>query len=455
MLRALWFFLQLAVVVCAAIWISTQKGAVDIEWNDYSISLHLGLFLLALTLFTIIAVAFFRIVGAVVNMPSGMSRRRRERNRKKGFQALTRGFVAIAAGDTKKASALAREVRTLMPDETGLPLLLEAQAARMRGEEGAARQSFEKLLSDKDAGFLGVKGLLKSSLDQGDSRKALEYARTALHQNPKQPWILKSVYDLELQNHLWQDAHRTLDQLKRYKAIDPQQATGDEIAFLMIEAEREHLLRNQSAWLRLVERAVKLNPAFTPTVVKLGEHYLVAGKHGKAASIVEKAWKSNPHPDLAVLWDRLAPEAKASDPLRRLRWFEKLVSFRPDSAEGQLAAAKVAMESGLNGEARTYLQAAEAKGMTSRTYRLRADLEEVTTRSPALVREWLDKASQAEPDPVWYCSLTGTIYSRWAPVAEPHGSFNTIRWGNPLTAAYAPGTQPLKDWKDPLLIENV
>ena len=140
MLRALWFFFQLAIVVAAAIWISTQKGAVDIAWKDYAVSLHLGIFLLFLTLFTLVAVAFFRIVGTVLSMPASMSRRRRERNRQKGFQALTRGFVAIAAGDAKKATGFAKDVRHLMPDETGLPLLLEAQAARLRGEEsGRAR----------------------------------------------------------------------------------------------------------------------------------------------------------------------------------------------------------------------------------------------------------------------------------------------------------------------------
>ena len=76
MFRALWFFFQLAIVVCAAIWISAQQGTVDVVWNDYTISLHLGLFLLFLTLFTLVAIAFFRILGAIVGAPASMSRRR-------------------------------------------------------------------------------------------------------------------------------------------------------------------------------------------------------------------------------------------------------------------------------------------------------------------------------------------------------------------------------------------
>ncbi len=454
MLRALWFFAQLAVVVCAAIWISMQKGVVDIQWNDYAISLHLGIFLLFLTIFTIVALVFFKIFGVIAGMPSGMSRRRRERNRRKGFQALTRGFAAIAAGDAKKATTLAKDVRHLLPDETGLPILLEAQAARLRGEEGEARKSFEKLLGDKDAAFFGVRGLLKSSLDEGDTLKALAYAKSALEQNPKQSWILKSVYDLEIQNHQWVDASKTLERAKKYKAIDEAQAKSDEIALLMILSEDDLIAKNDSGWFKKIDRILKLDPSFVPAAVKLADYYLANNKIGKATSLIEKTWKVNPHPELIVFWDRLSPAAKGSDPLRRLRWFEKLVAMRPDHADGQLAAAKVAMESGLNGEARVYMTTAESLRPSARLYFLRADLEEATTHNPSSVRTWMDKAAHAQPDDVWYCALTGVIYEHWSPIAQPHGSFNTIRWGNPMADRFMVQKGLLQEWKDPLLTEN-
>jgi len=451
-LRALWFFLQIAIVVAVALWLIAQKGAVDIVWNEYSISLNLGIFLLALTVFMLVSVAFFRVIGAIVGAPGSWSRRRKEKNRQKGFQALTRGFVAIAAGDAKKATGYARDVRKLLPDETGLPLLLEAQSARLRGEEEAARGAFEKLLGDKDAAFFGIRGLLKSSLEAGDAQKALGYAKAALEKNPKQPWIIKSVYDLELQNRYWHAANQTLDRARKYKAIDDAQAVRDEIALLMILADEDRIAGNESAWLKKIERALKLDPGFTPAAVALGEHYLTKNKNGKVSAIVERAWKTNPHPDLAVLWGRIAPDNTASDPLKKLRWFEKLVAIKPEAAEGQFAAAKAAMDAGLAGEARGYLMTAETLRPTAQVYRLRADLEEMTTRNASLIREWMDQAANAAPDAVWHCTLTGNIYEKWAPVAEPHGSFNTIIWGTSKIRAVR--TQNLAEWKDPLMIEQ-
>lgn len=454
MLRALWFFAQLAVVVCAGVWIAMQKGSVDLVWNNYSFSLNLGLFLLFLTVFTLAVVLFFRLIGMVLNVPASMTRRRKERNRQKGFSALTRGFVAIAAGDSKKATALARDVRYLLPHETGLPLLLEAQAARLRGDERAAQASFEQLLGDKDAAFFGIRGLVKSSLDVGDTQKALSYARTALEQNPKQPWILKSVYDLEIQSHQWEDAYRTLQKLSKHKVVDTNKIISDEIALLMILAQNDMASGNESGWKNKVERAHKLDATFVPAITALGHYWIERGKAGKVSSMVEKAWRITPHPDLALLWDKVSPMPKASDPLRRLRWFEKLMAINPDSADGKLAAAKVAMECGLNGQAREYLESALEIRPTVQAYRLFADLEEQTTHNALKVREWLEKAAQAAPDAVWYCSQTGVMYDHWAGVALPHGAFNSIVWGHPLNHNFYHQETLMKDWQDPLLIEN-
>lgn len=453
MLRALWFFCQLAIVVCAVLWLIAQRGVVDLSWNGYTINMQLGLFLLGFFLLVLLLVALFNVFSIIVDAPGNWSRRRADKNRQKGFQALTRGFVAIAAGDAKKATGYAKDVHRYLPNETGLPLLLEAQAARLRGDESSARVSFEKLLSDKDAAFFGIRGLLKSSLDSGDAQTALGYAKAALDKNPKQPWILKSVYDLELRNHHWSAASAILDRVKKYKAIDDAQARSDEIALLVLLSEDDSVAGLESAYIKKIERAVKLDPGFTPTVIRLCEYYLSKGKQGKVASLVEKAWKQNPHPDLAVLWGKVAPENKASDPLRRLRWFEKLVAFKPDSADGHIAAAKAAMEAGLAGEVRAHLSTAESIRPTSMVYRLWADLEETTTRNAHAIREWMDKAASAPADALWYCNQTGTIYDQWAPVAAPHGSFNTIVWGNPA-ARFGTAPDALYGWDDPMMIEK-
>ncbi len=453
MIRALWFFVQLSVVAAAAIWISTQQGAVDIAWRDYTLSVQLGVFLLAFVFLVIFLMAVFSLVGFFVDLPNRYKRFRGTKARERGYQSLTRGFVAIAAGDAKKATQYAKEVRYLIPHETGLPLLLEAQAARLRGEDEVARHSFEELLKDKDAAFFGIRGLLKSSLDAGDTIAALEYARTAQAQNPKQPWIVKSVYDLEIKNHQWRPAHETLNKIRKFKAMEAPQIVSDEIALLLLLADEDAAEGRDVEALKHAEQAVKLNPGFVPAVTHLADLYWTKDKKGKIAGIVERAWKINPHPDLAVWWDKVAPANKSDDTLRRLRWHERLVALQPTSTDGQIAAAMVAMEDGLWGEARAHLDAAQAIRSSAQIYRLRAKLEENSTHDQRRAKELLEMAGDAAPDPVWYCTQTGIVYSEWSPIALPHGSFNTIVWGHPVVSANQ--NQIGRDWKDPLMIEAI
>lgn len=448
MFRAIWFLIQVGLVIAAAVWISQRPGFVVVEWMNYRLSAQIGIFLLMIAVVVIAALVISKIVNGIASIPRHLVERHEENARRRGYRAMTRGFVAVAAGDAKHATKYARQTRGLLPDDQGLPILLEAQAARLRGEEGAARRSFEELLKDKDASFFGLRGLLTSSLDAGDYAQALDYALKALDTHPKQGWILKTVYDLQLKNRFWDDAFKTLMKIEKHHAMPIEQVRKDEIALLILQAQKAESAGENSNMMRKLERAHRIDTTFVPSTVYLAGRYIAKGKNRKAATIIEKAWKHNPHPDLLTLWDRLAPANKPSDTMRRLRWYEKLVSIKPDSAEGQMAAARAAMEDGLWGEAKAYLTIAEQIEPSAKLYKLRAQVEEQTSHDPKKIQEWLEKAADAPASKVWTCRDTGAVYEQWSPVAEPQGSFNTIVWGYPLPARRMPGLAI-----DPMMIE--
>lgn len=449
MFRALWFLIQLCVIAGAAIWVAQRPGFVSIEMMDYRLSTQAGIFLLLIAVLVFVSMMAAKIIGGIFSIPGRLIDMRVKGARRRGYRALTRGFVAVAAGDAKNATRMARQTRALLKDDTGLPILLEAQAARLRGEEGAARRSFEELLKDKDASFFGLRGLLKSALDAGDYTHALDYARRALTAHPKQGWILKTVYALELKTGRYEDALKTLGKLQKYKALEADEARHDEITLLLILSERAGDAGMRLEMVRKLERAYRLDPAFVPAAQRLGAHYIAKGKKHKAEKLIEKSWKENPHPDLLALWDQLAPDNKPSDMMRRLRWYEKLVAIRPESAEGQMAAARAAMKDGLWGEAKAYLVIAEQIKPSAKLYKLRAQVEQETSHDAKAVQEWLEKAADSPPAKVWTCRETGMVYDHWAPIAQPHGAFNSIVWGYPS----AHGRRDILSSINPMMIE--
>ncbi|HRQ62091.1 MAG TPA: heme biosynthesis HemY N-terminal domain-containing protein, partial [Alphaproteobacteria bacterium] len=200
MIRALWFMLKLAVLIAAAVFLASQPGEMSLHWGAYKIQLALGLFLAGLFVLILIALSVYRLLRAIADIPGFFARRAQITRRDKAYQSLAQGLSAVAAGDARMAVKMSRRVQGLLEDHGGLPLLLEAQAARLEGREDEALNLFLQLADSKEAGFLGIRGLLAAALERGDSVRALGFARRGLEMHPRQPWLLQMTLDLEIQS---------------------------------------------------------------------------------------------------------------------------------------------------------------------------------------------------------------------------------------------------------------
>ena len=432
MIRTILFLVKAALVIGALIWLSEQEGNVQIDWMEYTINAHVGLFLASLLVLILVSIFIYRLMRTIVDFPASYRYYSQNRAREKGYKALTLGLTAVAAGDTKAAVRQAEKARSLMPEDKGLPLLLEAQAARLDGREGDAQENFAKLVENKDTSFLGVRGLLQASLDVGDEKGALELARQALKIHPKQPWILRTVYDLEIATRQWSAADDTLKRAVKAGAITKERALSDRIAMALaiaLAAEDEGLHDVASSQYR---EAMKLgNDVNVPAIVLAAEYYIRRNQNKKARVLVEKAWKKSPHAAMVDVWDQLMPDRDSSDALTRLKWFEKLVNINPSIARAQVAAGIAASDAALWGEARKFFKAAEEIRPSKELYKALAVLEDRASGNEEAARAWLEKAADVARERVWICRATGRIYPRWLPIAPPHGGFNTIEWDYP------------------------
>ncbi len=431
MIRAIWVLAKIGIVVALVVWIAERPGTITIDWMQYKATFHVGFFLLVLLLIIIIGVIIFSAIKAVLDLPKRLARYRDMKDKDKGIKALTLGLTAVAAGDGK--SALYQSYRAkhfLKNDNSALPKLLEAQAARLNGHEMEAARIFIELMEHKDAEFLGVRGLLNGALESGDYGGALELAKRALKLYPKQDWILQLAYDLEIKALNWNEARKILCRLEKAGAITADKAKGDRVAMLLAEADQAKKNGDEKLLYRSLNKAYKLDNYFIPTVLRLGQMYLLRGKRKACVSMIEGAWKIRPHPALVRLWGEASPPVKDNDKMAYIRWFERLLSLKPDSVEGLQALANVLIAEGLWGEARKRLEQAQEIRPNVNLYRIWARLEERATHDDLLVRKWLEKAADAPQERVWICSKTGRIYDEWVPVSD-QGLFNTIIWDFP------------------------
>src|SRR4051812_34377382 len=103
MLRVLWFFLKLGLLVAAAVWLANRPGAVTFQWLGYRVETTVGIALLGVLLLAGLAAVLYRLWGWLRGTPRRVARSRAESRRTRGYRALTQGMVAIAAGDPDHA----------------------------------------------------------------------------------------------------------------------------------------------------------------------------------------------------------------------------------------------------------------------------------------------------------------------------------------------------------------
>jgi HemY protein len=165
----------------------------------------------------------------------------------------------------------------------------------------------------------------------------------------------------------------------------------------------------------------------------------------KASKLLEAAWKSGPHPDLARVYLDLRPGDSTSDRLQRAR---ALARFSPDDPEAILTVARAAIDATDYALARRVLDPlvgpTAAQRPSVRTCLLMADLEEAESGNAGLVREWLSRASRAPRDKAWVAD--GVVSDVWAPVSPVTGKLDAYRWQVPperlSPAPYEPLPEP-------------
>ena len=131
LIRIIWFFIKMALLIGAGVWLATREGVVVMDVMGYQVAVQAGIFFFSLLVLLVALLFLFRLARAIVSVPDTLAKHQEKDKSKKGYRALTRGLVAVAAGDAKKATQFSKQTKSLLPEENGLPVLLEAQAARL------------------------------------------------------------------------------------------------------------------------------------------------------------------------------------------------------------------------------------------------------------------------------------------------------------------------------------
>jgi HemY protein len=422
MTRIIFLFLALFVLAAGAAWFADYPGRVVMEWRGWRVETSAAALATAVGILMILAAALARFWRWLRAGPGVLGGARAEARRRRGYQALGEGLVAVAAGDAGQAGRLAKRATALL-DEPPLTLLLGAQAAQLGGDEGAAKRSFEAMLARPETEFLGLRGLLAQARREGDDAAALELARRARELRPDAPWVLETLFDLESAAGNWGAAEATLGRAAKLKLVEPEAARRRRALVLLGRVRAEAADGNPALALEAALGAHKAAPELSPATVLAVDLLTESGKGKRAEKLLQEGWRAAPHPDLVAAFERLHQGATAA---ARLDAFRKIAATRPEDPESRLALAGLALAAEQTDEARREL-AALGEAADARAHRLAATLEQ-RAGNPDAAMAALSRAAAAPPGPAWRCGHCGQTSADWGPRCPACGAFDGLAW---------------------------
>ena len=422
MIRLLLFFVLLALVAWGGVYLVEHPGHISMDWFGYQIETSAALLVIAIAVVAVVAWIVFRVV---VGLPSFIAYSARRRRREKGYDALSRGLVAVHAGDARTAGrASAQASRQLRNDP--LALMLRAQSAQLGGDAHGAIQAYQELAQRDDTRVLGLRGLHAEANRRGDDEAANHFA-SAAHKAQPLPWTAQAQLGHHATTGDWEQALRTVEAAVAARQIDGADADRQR-AVLETAIAYDKEMGEPEAALALARAAMKRAPDLAPPVVLATRLLSRRGDIKKAARTVEKAWPRCPHPDLAEAYMDVRPGDSTTDRLSRARTLMGLAAYDP---VGRLTVARAALANTDYAAARAAMEplVGEGKRPTVKMCLLMAELEEAEHGDHGLWREWLARASRAALDPAWMAD--GVVYDEWAPASPSTGQLDAFRWQVP------------------------
>ncbi|MEA2979107.1 MAG: HemY protein, partial [Alphaproteobacteria bacterium] len=339
MIRVLLFLALVAAIAFGVVWMADRPGDVAIVWQGYRIETSVMVAVVAVAIVALLAIMVWSIWRTILRSPDLIAMFLSHRRGVRGYLAISRGLVAVGAGDAPAAKRAANEAGRIAPGEP-LALLLNAQVAQLAGDRAAAEHAFRAMAERSDTKLLGLRGLYIEAQRRKDAPAARAYAEEAANAAPALGWAGQAALEFRCAAGDWAAALSALDRNSRYGLIDKNEYKRQRAVLLtaraLAAADGE---RDRARTLAL--DAVKLAPDLVPAAELAGRLLGEAGELRRAMRIIEKAWAANPHPDLAETYAHLRPGDSARERLARV---QSLALKAPGHVESALAVARAALD---------------------------------------------------------------------------------------------------------------
>lgn len=400
MTRVAFALFLVAAVAVGVLALTGEPGRAALEWMGWRIEMTAA----AAALLTLFSALLFTLVWRgviwIVEAPRRRARARAEAKRKQAIEALSRGFLAVAAGDGSEARRLAQKSAELAEDAPALVRVLAAQAAEAAGDRGAAKSAYNAMLGFPEMRLAGLRGLMQAAQAEGDKLAAVRHAETAYGLARTARWAWRALLEARLEVGDWAAALDLVQGALERKIVSPAVAERSRAALLAasaasLDGSPDPKARAQA--LDFATQSVKLKPDFAPGVVMAARLLADDGKAAKAGQLIEAAWKAEPHP---ALWLAYRDLKTNETPKARAQRLATLAAMKPEARESRMLRVESALIGGDPVAARAAARLLDQEAPTARFAGLMARVAAANGQADE-ARAWIARGTEAPQEPDW------------------------------------------------------
>jgi len=285
-IRSALFLLLAAFTAAVVLSLAGESGRASILWLGWRADMTATALLVLVVLVSLLAFAAWRLVLWVADAPRRAAAARAESRRRQELEVLTRGFVAVAAGDGAEARRLAAKAAELSSEAPALGRLLAARAAEAAEDPVAAEAAWTAMLAFPDLRLAARRGLTTLALSRGERTAALQHAEAAFALARTARWAWRVLLEARLEDGDWEAARDLLKTGQDRRIVSPDVAERGRAALLAASAAQLDLTGDARARSRAADyalEAARLQPGFAPGVVMAARLLSAQGKAGRAA----------------------------------------------------------------------------------------------------------------------------------------------------------------------------
>ena len=400
MIRAGVVLILMAAIAVGALALSDDPGRATVVWLGWRADSTAAAAILIALSFGLFAAVVWRTILWILDAPRRAERARAEARRRQANEVLARGFLAVAAGDGSEALRLSKKAADVAADSPGLVRVLAAQSAEAAGDMAQAQAAYTAMLGFPEMRLAGHRGLMQIALAQGARETALRHAQEAYGEARTARWAWRAILESRLEAADWDGALALVKGALDRKIVPPIVAERARAALLAASAAQlEHAPepKARAQALDQATEAARLQPGFAPGVVMAARLLADDGKLGRAAAVLENAWRTAPHPALWLAYRDLKTD---ETPRERAQRLGQLAAVNPTHRESLLLYVEQALVAGDAPAAREAARTLEGEPVTARVAGLMARAA-YAGGAVDEARMWLAQGMNAPPEPDW------------------------------------------------------